>query len=281
MRFCKTRWVRSDTFWGLSATAWTGITTLLTAGLLAVAVVAALYAKRQWSSAREQISETRRAELEGRRPYVIVTVEPTLASRHLFDLVVRNIGQRPAEAVSIRLDPPPVSAVEETGFELSKARMLTEPVAMIAPGQEMRAFYDSHFARNGRDDLPASHKVSVSYQDSSGHKYMGTSVIDIDAMKGTMFTSMKTLDDIGKSLEEIQKTVSNASVLGRLGTLEVEASVEPRAKQQERRAREQDELKSKRDQLFRRVQPNSASTDETGRSAPSSTGTNVTGEPAK
>jgi hypothetical protein len=269
--------VRTDTFWGLSATAWTGITTLLTAGLLTVAVVAALYAKRQWNSAREQISETRQAELEGRRPYVIVTVEPTLASRHLFDLVVRNIGQRPAEAVSIRLDPPPVSAVEETGFELSKAKMLTEPVAMIAPGQEMRAFYDSHFERNGRDDLPASHKVSLSYQDSSGHKYTGTSVIDIDAMKGTMFTSAKTLDDIGKSLEEIQKTLSNASVMARQGILEVEASVEPRATQQERLAREQAELKSKRDQLLRKVQPNSTGTDETGESAPNGSGTDDNG----
>ena len=44
----------TDTFWGLSGTAWTGIYTLLTAGLLAVAVVAALYAKRQWESARRR-----------------------------------------------------------------------------------------------------------------------------------------------------------------------------------------------------------------------------------
>jgi hypothetical protein len=48
-----------DTFWGLSATAWTGFTTLLTAGLLGVAVVAAIYAHRQWKSAREQINAAR------------------------------------------------------------------------------------------------------------------------------------------------------------------------------------------------------------------------------
>jgi hypothetical protein len=270
VRFCKTQCARTDTFWGLSATAWTGITTLLTAGLLTVAVVAALYAKRQWDSAREQISEGRQAELEGRRPYVIVTVEPSIASRHLFDLVVRNIGQRPAEVVSIKLDPPAVSAVEEVGFKLSEAKMLTEPVAMIAPGQEMRAFYDSYIARNGRDDLPAFHKVSLSYQDSSGHKYAGTSIIDIQPMKGTTFTSVMTIDDIGRSLEGIQKTLSSASVLARQGNLDVEASVEPRAKQQERLAREQAEQKSKQDQLLRKMFPNSASSDETAESAPSS-----------
>jgi hypothetical protein len=212
--------VHTDTFWGLSATAWTGVTALLTAGILAIGVVAALYAKRQWDIAREQISETRQAELEGRRPYLIVTVEPSGASRHLFVLVVKNIGQRPAETVSISLDPPPVSVVEVPGFELSKAKMLTEPIAMIAPGQEMRAFYDSYIDRNGRDDLPTSHRVSVRYQDSSGHKYTGTSDIDINAMKGTTFASVKTLHDLVKSVEAIEKTLCNASIMARRGALE-------------------------------------------------------------
>lgn len=241
-----------------------------------VAVVAALYAKRQWDNAREQVNEARKAELEARRPYVIVTVEPSEATRHLFDLVVRNIGQRPAEAVSISLDPPPARARETDGHELANARMLTEPVAMIAPGQEMRAFYDSHIDRNGRDDLPTSHKVSLKYRDSSRHEYTGTSVIDINAMRGTMSVNVKTLHDIGLSLEEIQKTVSRASVLDRQGTLEVEASVEPRAMQQERLAREQAEAMSNYDQLVRRLLPNTAGPDgadkpdEEGKSASNS-----------
>jgi hypothetical protein len=259
-QFCETPHVAADTFWSLSATAWTGIYTVLTAGIFMVAVVAALYAKRQWDSARVQIRETRNAELEARRPYVMVTVEPSETSRHLFDLVVTNLGQRPAKTVSISLDPPPVSAVEDAGFELSKAKMLTEPVAMIAPGQVMRAFYDSHFERNGRDDLPTSHKVSLSYQDSTGHTYEEASVIDLDAMKGTIFTEVKTVHDVAKSLAEIQKTLANASVLHRHGTLEVEASVETRAEQQQRLAREQAESRQKREELMRRLRPNGADT---------------------
>lgn len=256
MQTCETSEVSADTFWSLSATAWTGIYTLLTAGLLVVALAAALYARRQWTSARVQIDEARKAELEARRPYVIVTVEASETSRHLFDLVVRNIGQRPAMTVSIRLDPPPVSAVETAGFELSKAKMLTEPVAMIAPGQVMRAFYDSHIDRDGRDDLPTSHKVSLSYQDSTGHTYEEMSLIDIDAMKGTMFTDVKTVHDIAGSLKEIQKTLADASVLRRQGTLEVDASVEGRDEQQERLARERAVSKRYRDQLRRRLYRN-------------------------
>ena len=98
----------SETFWGLTQTTWTAIYTLLTAGLPVVAIAAALYAKRQWQSTREQLGETRAAQLEAERPYVVVTIEPGATSRHLFELVVRNIGRRPALAASIRLDPPPV-----------------------------------------------------------------------------------------------------------------------------------------------------------------------------
>lgn len=67
VRPCRTRHIRPDTFWGLSETAWTGITPLLTAGLLVVAIVAAIYAARQWDSARKQVAAIRAAELEARR----------------------------------------------------------------------------------------------------------------------------------------------------------------------------------------------------------------------
>jgi hypothetical protein len=261
--------VGADTFWGLSATAWTGITSLLTAGLLGVAVVAAIYAKGQWDSARAQIEnareqarEARKAELEARRPYVIVTVEHSEVSKQLFDLVVRNIGQRPAVTVSISLDPPPVRARETDGFPLSNAKMLTEPVAMIAPGQEMRAFYDSHIDRNGRDDLPTSHKVLLSYQDSSGHQYTETSVIDIHPMKGAMHTTVKTVHDIGKSLEEIQKTLKHAPVLGSHGTLEV--SVERRAEKQERLAAEWEERRRHHEGLVRQLLPDGTDAEKAG-----------------
>lgn len=57
--------------------------------------------------------------------------------------------------------------------------------------------------------------------------------------------------------------------------------MEPRTEQQERRAREQAELKSERDRIFRKVQPNRIGTEETGESTPSRSNTDDTGEPAK
>lgn len=245
-----------DTFWGVSATGWTAIMSLLTFGLLVVAVVAALYAASQVKIARDQSKENRKAQAEANRPYVIVSIETSQTGPPLFDLAVKNIGQRPAVNVSITLDPPPLAANERAGRELAYAKMLNEPVAMIAPGQEMRAFYDSHHERYGRDDLPTRHRVTLTYEDSSGHDYREPSVLDIAAMKGAAYTSVKTVHHIGKSLDKIEKTLKASSILRRKGTLEVDAAVERREEKQERLAERQAESMERHGRLRDRLLPN-------------------------
>jgi hypothetical protein len=240
-----------DKFLGLPGIAWTGIYTIITFGLLVVTAVAALYAMKQWQIAREQAADARQAQMEASRPYVIVTIEPSGADWHLFDLVVKNIGARPALGVSIALDPPPMRASEMAGHEIANAKMLNEPVAMIAPGQEMRTFYDSHVERNGREDLASYHLVCLAYQDSSQHDYMETSVLDIDAMKGTTYTSVQTIHDIGQTLEKMQKTFDSASLLQRSGTVAVAASIESHAKHQQRLAEERSEWEERRDRIMK------------------------------
>lgn len=250
-----------DTFLGLSGTVWTGIYTIFTLGLLIVAVVAALYARRQWEISREHADAARQATLEASRPYVIVTIEPSRASQQLFDLVVKNIGVRPAMDVTVAIDPPPVRARETPGHEIAKAKMLNEPIAMIAPGQEMRAFYDSHIERKDKEGLPTSHRVSLMYRDSSRTEYAESSVLDLEAMKGTMFTSVQTVHDIGQTLQQIRRTFDGASVLGRSGSLQVEASIETRDEQQRRLNEERAERLERHRELLEKVQPSNATED--------------------
>lgn len=226
--------VDMNSFLGLSATAWTGLYTIITFFLLVAAIFAAVYAKRQWENAREQVEETRKAQQEAHRPYIVVTVEPSLVSQVLFDLVVMNIGQRPAVDVSVNLDPPPKRAREVAGAELFKAKMLTEPIAMIAPNQKMRAFYDSNLERKDRHDLPTSHTVSLSYRDTSGHEYTEDSLLDLEAMKGTMYTEVKTVHHLAKTLEDISKILKRSSLLKLRGALEVKAVIEEREANQAR-----------------------------------------------
>ena len=237
-----------DQFMGLSSTAWTGIYTLITAGLLMAAVWAGLYAKRQWTVARDQAKESN-------RPYVIVTVEASGAGPQLFDLAVKNIGHRPAMDVMVKLDPPPKRVRETEGHEITKIKMLNEPIAMIAPGQELRTFYDSHIDRHGAENVPSVHQVSLTYKDSNGECYTEPSVVDIDALEGTMHPRVKTVHDIGKTLEKMHQSLSRASVLQRSGDLRVEASVESRQEQKQRFAKENAEREEAGDRLMQQLFP--------------------------
>lgn len=229
-----------DTFWGLNATGWTAIYTCLTAGLLAIAGLAAWYAKGQWSSTDQTREDARVAAKEAHRPYIIVTIEPSRASQHLFDLVIKNVGVRPAKNVRVSLDPAPKRAREIDGLELAKAKILTEPIAMIAPSQDLRSFYDSHINRNGMD-LPSIHKVTLSYSDTSGTTYTEESVLDIEAHKGATFTDVLTTHELVQTLRNISTTLRTASVLRSSGTLDVEAANETWDERQVRYEREREQ----------------------------------------
>lgn len=232
-----------ESFLGLTQTEWTGIYSILTLGLLIAAIWAAIYAFHQWKDARK-------AQEEENRPYVIVIVDPSPASPQLFDLVVRNIGKRPAKNVAIKLDPPPIRAREVKGLEMRNIKLLNEPVAMIAPGQELRAFYDNAVDRKGNDDLPTAHTVSLSYMDSSGETYEENSSLDLDALKGTLFTAVHTVHSIGKSMQNIDQTLSKASLLHPKGTLQADVSTESRDAREEREAKERIESRNKASQLL-------------------------------
>lgn len=220
----------------LSHDAWLGAYAITTLGLLLVAIMAALYAKRQWETSRNQF-------LEEHRPYVIVTVEPSGASPQLFDLVVKNIGKRPAMDVSITLDPPPQRADERGGSPIAETKMLNEPIFMLAPDQELRVFYDNHAERNETENLPTSHTASYSYRDSEGREFSEQSVLDLEALKGALSVNVNTVHHIGKSIQAIEKIMKASSLYGRTGSLEVLAVLEDRDAHIERLLQEQTEAK--------------------------------------
>jgi hypothetical protein len=237
---------RMERFLGFTQTEWTGIYSLLTLGLLIAAVWAAIYAFIQWR-------ETRSAHREETRPYVIVTVDPSPASPQLFDLVVRNIGKRPAKDVTIKLDPPPIRANEVEGLEMQNIKMLNESVKMIAPDQELRAHYDNAIERRSKDDLPTMHTVSLVYLDNSGEKYEETSVLDLDALKGTMFTTVYTVHNIGKSMKSIEETLKKSSVLQSKGWIASDVSVENRSDKELREASDEYEARLRHADLVARL----------------------------
>ncbi|ROR74427.1 hypothetical protein [Bogoriella caseilytica] len=215
-----------DTWLGFTEVQWTGLYTFFTGGLLLVAVVAALVAWAQVSAMREQRAEARRAAQEASRPYVIVTTEPTRVDRHLFDLVVKNIGRRPAHDVRVKLDPKPVRADERGGAVIGDVKMLNEPIAMIAPGQELRTFFDNSIEREERrGELPTSHRVHVTYSDSSKEVYDEESVLDLDALRDTMFAKEMTVHHLAKKLEKTNQLLARSPVINPRSALSVDATL--------------------------------------------------------
>lgn len=216
-------------FWGLSGTAWTAIYTLLTAGLLVTAIVAALYARRQWLGARAQVDEARKAQLEAIRPYVIVTAPPSATAPHmLFNLSIENVGARPALDVRVRLDPPPRRAEEDekTVYPMASAKMLNEPISLLAPGQSMTCYYDSVIERKDRDDLPSFHRAYVTYEDFSGNQYQEEMVVDLEALRGNEFIRERTVHDVAEELKQIRNQLKSTSLLARKAHVDVAAVVE-------------------------------------------------------
>ncbi len=71
------------------------LTAISTLGTMAVALGAAVPAYRA-------VRESRNLREDQARPFVVVTLEPSGASRHFLDLVVRNHGKTMARDVNFR-----------------------------------------------------------------------------------------------------------------------------------------------------------------------------------
>lgn len=205
-----------------------GWTAAFTGGLFVTAVLTAWYARRQWNSSRKHHKEQIKAQAEAIRPYVLVTVETSKAAFNLFDLVIRNLGKRPAVEVEITLDPPPVRAREmrEPEIQMKSMKLLNEPMSLLAPEQEIRAFYDNHLDRKDRTDLPTVHSAKVKYKDMSGNTYTSEFTLDVMALKGMSQTTVGTTHEIYKALDKISKTITKAAVMQRKPDLAVHAVTE-------------------------------------------------------
>lgn len=104
--------------------------------------------------------------------------------------------------------------------------MLNEAIAVIAPGQEFTTLFESLLERRGRTDLLERHDVEIQYSDTSGTRYAERSVLDLAATKGALTVRVRSLHDIGNTLENIERLLDRATVLGRDGYIEVASVVE-------------------------------------------------------
>jgi hypothetical protein len=241
-------------FWGVSQVGWQALAALTGIATLLIAAAAAVVAYNQF-----RVNQVTRDDQS--RPYVIADFEPSQAGIVLTDFVIRNIGKTPALDVQIRLTPPPARANETTNFPLARARIISGTLPMMAPGRELRLFFDSMPERYSAE-LPMSFEAKITYKNSKGKSFAETATVDMDSARGSLQTTIygmhhaaKALRSIDKNLDVINRHLKNPIHV----TTENLESYEQREKQErEEMLRQHEELRAK---LLPQQSPNSESDD--------------------
>ena len=180
---------------GLTSENWQAIGAV---GTLAVAVVAAGYA-------RSQVSEARSIRLEQSQPQVIVDIE---AHSMLLELVIKNTGPTTARDVKVTFHPGLASTIIEQGrTKMLTSAILTRGIASMPPGKSYRLLFENAPARYKRTDLPRSYEATATYTDTRKRKYRETYILDLDALYGYNTISVYGIHDAAKALREMQSNL--------------------------------------------------------------------------
>lgn len=224
-----------DNFLWFDQTGWSAISAIASVATFVGGLVAVLIAFIQIHSARK-------VHADQVRPYVIVDIEPNPAWWMLYDLVIRNIGETAAIDCRIQLDPRPMRTGETRQDSLGDAKVLSEPIAMLAPGREIRIFFDS-IAERIKTKLPMLYTATVTYKShATGDQWTEVYTLDVAALKGTENIDIYTIHHAAKALRDIQRDLHRSALLK--GTIEVVT---------ESRAERIDRLKAQREERLEQI----------------------------
>src|ERR1700678_1127195 len=77
------------------------------------------------------VKESKQLREDQARPFVVVTLEPSGASRHFLDLVVRNHGKTVAHDVQFSFDKELQSTNDNLGYPLADVKFLHDGIATL------------------------------------------------------------------------------------------------------------------------------------------------------
>lgn len=164
------------------------------------------------------VKESRKLREDQARPFVVMTLEPSGASRHFLDLVVRNHGKTVAHDVQFSFDEPLRSTNDSTGYALADVKFLHDGIATLAPGAEYRVMFDSiparHDANRRGAALPDSYNVTVHYTNRNGEalhpeKY----VLDSALSRSAPYAQEYKLHDLVSEVIRLRETCETFEAL--------------------------------------------------------------------
>jgi hypothetical protein len=181
----------------LSSDQWTAIGTV---GTFVVALLAAAFAYFQ-------VREARRLRTEQARPYVAAYLELGSEIDVTFILlVVKNFGATTARDITVTTDKPMKRAWGNS--QNPEDLLLFDKLPVLVPGQSWRTLFDWGPDRF-KAGLNDTYTLTVSSHDSAGKRLKDeVFVLDWNTFKPTRNVGVKTIHDVGKSVKEIENTLS-------------------------------------------------------------------------
>lgn len=149
-------------------------------GTFIIAAFTVFFVVRQFYNARD----IRREQTD---PYVIAFFELNENHSTVIDFVIKNIGIRPAFNITLLIDPPMLRADEFDEHPFMETKAISKGIAMLAPGQEIRLFFETEAERVGKQ-LPTDFRVSISFLTSEKRPLTGIFDLDVEWGRGRVYT---------------------------------------------------------------------------------------------
>lgn len=155
------------------------------------------------------VSETTKMRQVQTEPKIEITIKPFDFAINIVRLHVRNIGLGPAINIKFNLKVISGGQIAQTLIDdFTKANFLKIGLKYFGPGQERFSHY-SQMTQHYDDKIESVLVIEISYQSTTGVKYIEQSIIDMSELKGTYQLGTPNLYSIAKSLEKIQKDISH------------------------------------------------------------------------
>jgi hypothetical protein len=178
------RWTAED---------WTAVATC---GTLLVAAVAAAFAIIQ-------VRDARKLREDQARPFVVVDLQSSLASTHLVNLVIENVGKTLARDVRIKFSPAIKSTLDTEERKLADSALLRNGVPAMPPGRKITALLDASHQRV-RTTLPSKYTATVYCDDANGKPQEPLEyVLDMGIRYGVLNAEVLGVHDIAITLKNM------------------------------------------------------------------------------
>ena len=160
--------------------------------------------KRQIEISANTLIEMKEARLQEIVPRVVVYFEIPYGEFRIY-LIVKNIGKSIAKDIKLNFNPALRNA---DGEIINEIPLIKDGIKSMPPEFEIRTIFDSVFRFFGRQDLPLSYEVGVSYlSDYNSHAIVHSQIIDLSPYKGLQWAEEKGLKNL---IDPIKKIAENS-----------------------------------------------------------------------